>query len=223
PHTRPSPRTTLGPEVVYVPVSGGTAAGGAADPDADTKSDTDGTSGGTSGAAGTVEKGTTTKNTGSQSTADALWADGSVDSDSNDYWDQSTVTVKSTKPLGSLKVVVRVMQTGGVSSTGVWTSLGDDATVGENSTSDQLGYVITLKPGVTLAPRHLCLQGPVQPQAGPAGREARPVLRHRRDHRRGRRRPLGPFLSARPAGVLTRPSPAAAAPRTRRAPGSGPP
>ena len=75
-----------------------------------------------------------------------------MDTDSNDYWDQSSVTVKSTKPLTSLKVVVRVIQTGGVSSSGTWTSLGEKVTVGQNSTSDQLGYVITLKSGITLAP-----------------------------------------------------------------------
>lgn len=152
------------PEVVYVPVSGGagagTAAGGAADeaPDAGTKSDPDGTTGGTttggtSGSTGTGEnKSTTTKTTESQSTPAPLWADGNVDSDTNDFWDQSTITVKSTEPLTSLKVVVRVIQTGGVSSTGAWTSLGDKAAVGQNSTSDQIGYVITLKSGVTLAP-----------------------------------------------------------------------
>ncbi|UUU25343.1 hypothetical protein [Streptomyces sp. DSM 40750] len=148
-----------GPEVVYVPVSGGAGAGtgGAAQstPDAGTKSGSDGTTGtgGTSGSTGTEEnKSTTTQNTGSQSTAGYLWADGNVDTDSNDYWDQSTVTVKSTKPLTSLKVVVRVIQTGGVSSSGTWTSLGDKVAVGQNSTADQLGYVITLKSGVTLDP-----------------------------------------------------------------------
>ncbi|WP_371576440.1 hypothetical protein [Streptomyces sp. NBC_01314] len=146
------------PEVVHAPVSGGagagTSAGGAADaaPDADTKSGTDGTSGGTSGSTGTEEKKSTTRNTESPSPADPLWADGDVDTDSNDYWDQSSVTVKSTKPLTSLKVVVRVIQTGGVSSSGTWTSLGDKVAVGQNSTSDQLGYVITLKSGITLAP-----------------------------------------------------------------------
>ncbi|QFR00781.1 hypothetical protein F9278_36515 [Streptomyces phaeolivaceus] len=165
----PSPREGTkdedDPDVVYVPVSGGsgagTAAGGAADsaPDAETKSDTDGTTGGgsgstgSSGSTGTEEKSTTTtKNTESQTTSGYLWADGSVETDSNDFWDQSTITVKSTKPLTSLKVVVRVIQTGGVSSTGAWTSLGDKAAVGQNSTADQIGYVITLKSGVTLAP-----------------------------------------------------------------------
>lgn len=150
------------PEVVYVPVSGGagagSGAGGAAQsaPDSDSGSGSDGTggtTGGTSGSTDTREKKSgTTLSTESQATAGHLWADGSVESDSNDYWDQSVVTVKSTKPLTSLKVVVRVIQTGGVSSTGTWTSLGDKVAVGQNSTSDQLGYVITLKSGVTLDP-----------------------------------------------------------------------
>ncbi|MFM9696382.1 hypothetical protein [Streptomyces europaeiscabiei] len=135
-----------GPEVVYVPVSGGAGTGGAAQ----SKPESD--AGGTSGSTGTQEKkSTTTQNTESQSTTGYLWSDGSVEADSNDYWDQSVVTVESTKPLSSLKVVVRIIQTGGVSSTGTWTSLGDKVTVGQNSTSDQLGYVITLKSGVTLA------------------------------------------------------------------------
>ncbi|WP_217177173.1 hypothetical protein [Streptomyces sp. AC495_CC817] len=51
-----------------------------------------------------------------------------------------------------LKVVVRIVQTGGVKSTGTWTSLGDRVAVGQNATSDQIGYVITLKSGVTLDP-----------------------------------------------------------------------
>ncbi|WP_200301617.1 hypothetical protein [Streptomyces adelaidensis] len=145
-----------GPEVVYVPVSGGAGAGtgdGAqSTPDSDTESGSDGTTGGTSGSTGTQEKkSSTTQNTESESTAGYLWADGSVEADSNDYWDQSAITVKSTKPLTSLKVVVRVIQTGGVSSTGVWTSLGDKMDVGQNSTSDQLGYVMTLNSGITLA------------------------------------------------------------------------
>ncbi|MEE1760670.1 hypothetical protein [Streptomyces sp. SP18BB07] len=150
------------PDVVYVPVSGGAGAGtgGAAQPapDTDSGSDTGGSTGGTSGSTGstgstgTEEKSSTTQNTESGSTSGYLWADGSVEADSNDYWDQSTVTVKSTKPLTSLKVVVRVIQTGGVSSTGAWTSLGDKIAVGQNATGDQIGYVMTLKSGVTLAP-----------------------------------------------------------------------
>ncbi|BBC32468.1 hypothetical protein SGFS_037620 [Streptomyces graminofaciens] len=145
-----------GPEVVYVPVSGGSGAGegAASTPDSDANSGSDDDGGGTTGTTGSSEEkqGSTTSDTKSQTTTGYLWSDGSVEADSNDYWDQSIVTVKSTKPLTSLKVVVRIIQTGGVSSTGVWTSLGDKVAVGQNSTSDQLGYVITLKSGVTLDP-----------------------------------------------------------------------
>ncbi|MFF7391381.1 hypothetical protein ACFZAE_23410 [Streptomyces scabiei] len=146
------------PDVVYVPVSGGAGAGGAADsaPDTGTRSGTGGTTGGTSGSTGSTgseeKKTTTTRNTESGSTSGYLWADGSVEADSNAYWDQSVITVKSTKPITSLKVVVRIVQTGGVKSTGTWTSLGDRVAVGQNATSDQIGYVITLKSGVTLDP-----------------------------------------------------------------------
>ncbi|QYX77138.1 hypothetical protein [Streptomyces akebiae] len=156
-----------GPEVVYVPVSGGAGSGGAADsaPDTGARSDTGSTTGDTSGSTGSTgstgssgttgteeKKSTTTQNTDSGATSGYLWADGSVESDSNEYWDQSTVTVRSTKPITSLKVVVRVVQTGGVSSTGAWSSLGDKVVVGQNATADQIGYVITLKSGVTLDP-----------------------------------------------------------------------
>ncbi|MFM9556420.1 MULTISPECIES: hypothetical protein [Streptomyces] len=151
------------PDVVYVPVSGGAGAGtGGTEKsasDTDDRSDSGGTTGGTSGSTGTTgstgteeKKSTTTQNTDSGSTSGYLWADGSVEADTNDFWDESTVTVKSTEPITSLKVVVRIIQTGGVKSTGTWTSLGDKAAVGQNASSDQIGYVITLKSGVTLAP-----------------------------------------------------------------------
>ncbi|MFF3334047.1 hypothetical protein ACFYWX_31600 [Streptomyces sp. NPDC002888] len=81
-----------------------------------------------------------------------LWSDGSVETDTNDYWDQSAVTVKSTKPLTGLKVVVKIIQTGGVAGTGTWTSLGDKVSVASATTSGELDYVVTLKSGVTLDP-----------------------------------------------------------------------
>ncbi|MEV0643051.1 hypothetical protein AB0I77_50785 [Streptomyces sp. NPDC050619] len=88
-----------------------------------------------------------------QEPADYLSSDGSLDSsDDNGYWDQSIVTVKSTKALKSLKVVVKVIQTGGVADTGVWTSLDDKVSVASGSTSGELDYVVTLKSGVTLDP-----------------------------------------------------------------------
>lgn len=144
------------PEIVYVPVSGGAGAGGAVPaPESAPKSDPAGTTGGTSGTTGGQEEQSSSskeRSTQSGTTTGYLWSDGSVDADTNDYWDQSTVTVKSTKPLTSLKVVVRIIQTGGVSSTGAWSSLGDKVTVGQNAASGQVGHVITLKPAVTLDP-----------------------------------------------------------------------
>jgi len=156
------------PEVVYVPVSGG--AGGDGDlsaPDSDTNSGATGTTGtaegttGTTGTTGSQEKQsstTATQNTGSQSTTDYLWADGNVDADSNDYWDQSSVTVKSTTPLTELKVVVRLAQTGGVAHTGFWSSLGDKVNMSQAADSNQLAYVVTLKPGITLGAGTYVLQ-----------------------------------------------------------------
>jgi hypothetical protein len=129
-----------GPAVVYLPAPGGagnTGSGG-----------TDG--GGTSG---------TTRNSAPRSTAPSqqaqssyLWSDAFVEGDSNPYWDQSRVTVQSTKALTSLKVVVKITQTGGVASTGTWSNIGDKVSVSSASSSGELDYVVTLKPGVTLEP-----------------------------------------------------------------------
>ncbi|MFK4105961.1 hypothetical protein ACI2L1_39080 [Streptomyces sp. NPDC019531] len=69
----------------------------------------------------------------------------------NGYWSQSSVTVTTTKKLTALKVVLHVAQTGGVANTGVWTSLGDKATVHTAKASDGgADYVVVLNGGVTL-------------------------------------------------------------------------
>ena len=52
-----------------------------------------------------------------------LWSDGSVDPHSNDFWAQSTLTLRTSERLTSLTVELKVAQTGGVSSTGSWRSL----------------------------------------------------------------------------------------------------
>jgi hypothetical protein len=71
----------------------------------------------------------------------------------NEYWSQSEVTVTVTKKLTALKVVLHVAQTGGVANTGVWTSLGDKATVHTGRASDGgADYVVTLNAGNTLDP-----------------------------------------------------------------------
>ncbi|WP_149826647.1 hypothetical protein [Streptomyces tailanensis] len=153
------------PEVVYVPVSGGAGAGAGAGtgtggagatPESDPTSDSADTTGGTTGTTGSTgsqeQQNATTGGSGSQSTTGYLWTDGSVDADTNDYWDQSTVTVKTTESLTSLKVVVSIDQTGGVSHTGTWSSLGDKVTVSAAADSNRLAYVVTLKAGNTIGP-----------------------------------------------------------------------
>ncbi|MGW0822415.1 hypothetical protein [Streptomyces sp. NPDC002845] len=167
------------PEVVYVPVSGGAGAGAAqsggsgqsAQEQSAAKSDSADATGGTTGTSGgTGTTGTTTggkegqssstpfQDTQSQPATDYLWADGNVDPDSNDYWDQSSITVKSTTALTEFKVVLRVIQTGGVQHTGFWSSLGDKVNVAQAADSTQLAYVVTLKTGVTLDPGTYVLQ-----------------------------------------------------------------
>ncbi|WP_159054767.1 hypothetical protein [Streptomyces dysideae] len=82
----------------------------------------------------------------------ALSAWSSRDAEDNPYWDVHTVTVRSTVPITSLKLSVRVIQTGGVADTGVWSSLGDQVEVRSATDSEQLAYYVALKPGVTLQP-----------------------------------------------------------------------
>lgn len=138
------------PEVVYVPVSGGAGAGEGAGAGAGASTPKSAPTDSTEGASGSTGS---NEERSSSSTTSYLWSDGSVDtSEDNAYWDQSIVTVKSTKPLSSLKVVVRIVQTGGVSSTGTWSSLGDKVSVATGGSNSELDYVVTLKSGNTLDP-----------------------------------------------------------------------
>lgn len=139
-----------GPDVVYLPQPGGSGSGGSGG----SASGGSGTAGDTStDSGGPRDSASRTTGTTQQEPTEYLWADGSVDStDDNGYWDQSVVTVKSTKALSSLKVVVKIIQTGGVASTGTWTSLGDKVTVHTGGSSGELDYVVTLNAGVTLDP-----------------------------------------------------------------------
>lgn len=140
-----------GPDVVYLPPPGGSGSGGGSGGGSDTGGS--GTSGGTSSNSGGTQDSPRSTDSSPQQPAPYLWSDGSVNSaDDNGYWDESVVTVKSTKALSSLKVVVKIIQTGGVASTGVWTSLGDKVTVHTGGTSGELDYVVTLNAGVTLDP-----------------------------------------------------------------------
>ncbi|MEU2249700.1 hypothetical protein [Streptomyces sp. NPDC019224] len=77
-----------------------------------------------------------------------LWTGGVVDPHSNPYWAQSNVTLRTTEPLSSLTVELRVAETGGVNSTGSWRSLPEpDFTVSVNESGGYLVYRWTLRPG----------------------------------------------------------------------------
>lgn len=79
-----------------------------------------------------------------------LWTDGSVDPNSNAYWAQSNVTVKTGEALTALTVELRVALTGGVGTTGSWRSLPvADFTASAREEGGFLVYRWTLKPGRT--------------------------------------------------------------------------
>ncbi|WUS96374.1 hypothetical protein OHA46_06615 [Streptomyces sp. NBC_00708] len=80
-----------------------------------------------------------------------LWTGGVVDPHSNAYWAQGNVTLRTTEPLSSLTVELRVAETGGVNSTGSWHSLPEpDFTVSVNESGGYLVYRWTLRPGRTV-------------------------------------------------------------------------
>ncbi|MFF1833230.1 hypothetical protein ACFVXE_03270 [Streptomyces sp. NPDC058231] len=80
-----------------------------------------------------------------------LRVDGAVDPHSNAYWAQSNVTLRTTQPLSSLTVELRIAQTGGVNTTGSWRSLPEqDFTASAQERSGFLVYRWTLKPGRTV-------------------------------------------------------------------------
>ncbi|WP_405936182.1 hypothetical protein OG338_05185 [Streptomyces sp. NBC_00726] len=80
-----------------------------------------------------------------------LWTGGVVDPNSNPYWAQSNVTLRTTEPLSALTVELRVAETGGVNSTGSWRSLPEpDFTVSVNESGGYLVYRWTLRPGRTV-------------------------------------------------------------------------
>ncbi|MGP3984596.1 hypothetical protein [Streptomyces sp. KR80] len=86
-----------------------------------------------------------------------LRSDGSVDPHSNEFWAQSTVTLKTTTPLDALTVELRIALTSGVSSAGAWSSLpAEDFTLTVDELDGFLVYRWRLKPGRTVATgRHL--------------------------------------------------------------------
>ncbi|MFD8725680.1 hypothetical protein ACFV2H_49020 [Streptomyces sp. NPDC059629] len=80
-----------------------------------------------------------------------LWSAGSVDPRSNAYWTQSNLALKTTQPLTSLTIEIRIVQTGGVKNTGTWQTLpSGDFTVTIQEAGGTLVYRWVLKPGLTV-------------------------------------------------------------------------
>ncbi|MCQ4043069.1 hypothetical protein ACFOSC_13410 [Streptantibioticus rubrisoli] len=81
----------------------------------------------------------------------ALWSAGSVDPHSTVYWTQSNLVLKTTQPLTSLTIEMRIVQTGGVKNTGTWQTLpSGDFTVTAQEAGGTLVYRWVLKPGLTV-------------------------------------------------------------------------
>ncbi|MCX5266391.1 hypothetical protein [Streptomyces sp. NBC_00199] len=80
-----------------------------------------------------------------------LWSAGSVDPQSTVYWTQSNLALKTTQPLTSLTIEIRIVQTGGAKSTGTWQTLpSGDFTVTVQESGGALVYRWVLKPGLTV-------------------------------------------------------------------------
>ncbi|MFD3545813.1 hypothetical protein ACFWUW_09335 [Streptomyces sp. NPDC058655] len=82
-----------------------------------------------------------------------LRSDGVVDPHSNAYWSQSNITLQTGAPLDALTLEVRIVQTGGVASTGAWRTLPEgDFTLTTTDEDGILVYRWTLTPGRTVPP-----------------------------------------------------------------------
>ncbi|MGA5450827.1 hypothetical protein ACPESV_23815 [Streptomyces umbrinus] len=100
-----------------------------------------------------------------------LWSDGSVDPHSNEFWAQSNVTLRTSKQLTALTVVLKVKQTGGVTSAGAWRSAPeDDFTVTVAEKDGFLVYTWVLKSGRTVWPGEWVFAGQYDHDRG--GRDA---------------------------------------------------
>ncbi|MFF7948869.1 hypothetical protein [Streptomyces griseorubiginosus] len=76
---------------------------------------------------------------------------GSLDPRSNAYWTQSDLALRTTQPLTSLTVEIRIVRTGGTKNTGTWQTLpSDDFTVTVQEAGGALVYRWVLKPGLTV-------------------------------------------------------------------------
>ncbi|MER6736671.1 hypothetical protein [Streptomyces puniciscabiei] len=105
----------------------------------------------TSGSARPTPSATSPAPTAGESQNGPLWSAGSVDPHSTVYWTQSNLALKTARPLTSLTVEMRIVQTGGVKSTGTWQTLPSaDFTVTAQETGGTLVYRWVLKPGLTV-------------------------------------------------------------------------
>ncbi|GAA1190570.1 hypothetical protein [Streptomyces rhizosphaericus] len=85
---------------------------------------------------------------------------GAINAHSNPYWAQSDITLTIGRPLTSLTVELRVADTGGVRSTGAWTSLPTgDVTTATRAEDGVLVYRWTLRKGATVAAGRYVLAG----------------------------------------------------------------
>ncbi|UQX04143.1 hypothetical protein [Streptomyces sp. RerS4] len=76
---------------------------------------------------------------------------GSLGANSNTFWAQSNITLKSTQPLTALTVELRIRQTGAVQSTGHWRTMPpEDFTVTVQHEDAAVVYRWILKPGRTV-------------------------------------------------------------------------
>jgi hypothetical protein len=89
--------------------------------------------------------------TGGENQSGPLWSAGSLDAKSTVYWTQSDLVLKTTQPLTSLTVEIRIAQTGGAKNTGTWQTLPNgDFTVTVQEAGGALVHRWVLKPGRTV-------------------------------------------------------------------------
>ncbi|MET3984722.1 hypothetical protein [Streptomyces sp. PvR034] len=80
-----------------------------------------------------------------------LWSNGTLGPRNTRYWAQSDLTLRTTQPLTSLTVELRIAQTGDVRDTGNWRTLpSDDFTFTVQEAGGALVYRWVLKPGRTV-------------------------------------------------------------------------
>ncbi|MFF4257581.1 hypothetical protein ACFY1L_40985 [Streptomyces sp. NPDC001663] len=105
----------------------------------------------TPGSARPTPPATSPSPTAGESQNGPLWSAGSLDPGSTVYWTQSNLALKTTRPLTSLTVEIRIAQTGGVKNTGTWQTLpSGDFTVTVQEAGGALVYRWVLKPGLTV-------------------------------------------------------------------------